>query len=166
LWWAFVIAVFSWSAYSIIKAKPRSAYVLPIIFISLIVFITIPKPHKAMLNWQAYSKHSFQQPKTKHQVILLAFTANWCITCKLLEATVYQQNKVIKAATAIDLQSFKIDMTHSNAKLTELLREYQGSALPYLVILNQQRKVVLRQQGMFTAKYLSDMLHRLADAQK
>jgi len=49
------------------------------------------------LVWQPYSAKLLTETKAQGTPYLLEFTADWCINCKILERTVYQEAAVAEA---------------------------------------------------------------------
>lgn len=70
--------------------------------------------------------------------IMLDFYADWCSSCKMMEATTFKDTKVIAA-----LQRFKvikIDLTHNNSENKELMAHYNVIAPPTFLFFDSQGK--------------------------
>jgi thiol:disulfide interchange protein len=68
-------------------------------------------------------------------VVVLEFTAEWCLNCKLLESTVLHSSRVAEAFEADDVSPIKIDLTGNNVSGNALLNELGGLRIPLLIIL-------------------------------
>ncbi|MBI4848212.1 MAG: thioredoxin family protein [Nitrospirae bacterium] len=106
------------------------------------------------LDWRSYSREKVQRSLESGRPVLLEFTADWCINCKVLEKTTYADADVIEAAAKVNLSLFKVDMTEFNDDQKKLLEEYGGTSLPHAVILNSSGGPVHTFSGMFGADYL------------
>lgn len=128
----------------------------PVAILVLLLFFVVPPYLNGELNWQAYNQKIVQQTSS---LVLIEFTADWCLNCKVLEKTAYSDGDVINAAQKINLLALKVDMTHVNQENRELLKKYGGNALPYAVIL-KDNKIIWQKSGMFTANTLLRALLR------
>ncbi|WP_422101934.1 protein-disulfide reductase DsbD [Vreelandella sp.] len=85
------------------------------------------------------------------------FTAEWCISCKVMEREVYPTPDV---ATALnDFQLIAVDVTETNAQSRELLDHYNLFGPPSLLLFDQGIEVrEARIQGEVTAQGLTQHL--------
>ncbi|MBC8421632.1 thioredoxin family protein, partial [bacterium] len=68
-------------------------------------------------------------------VVVIEFTAEWCLNCKLLESTVLHSPRVVEAFEAEDVTPIKVDLTGNNVTGNALLHEVGGLRIPLLIIL-------------------------------
>lgn len=74
--------------------------------------------------------------EAKGTPIMLDFYADWCNTCKIMEATLFKDPRVITA-----LKSFvvlKVDITGNKEQAKELLTQFKVIAPPTFLFLNKQ----------------------------
>jgi thiol:disulfide interchange protein DsbD len=67
-------------------------------------------------------------------VLVIDFTADWCLNCKTLEQAVLHTKGVIAALNAPDVIPIKVDLTATDAAGWALLKEYGAVGIPLLVI--------------------------------
>lgn len=72
----------------------------------------------------------------KGKPILLDFYADWCASCKVMEATVFQEPDVRAALQKI--QVLRIDLTENSLEQKALLKRFNVIAPPTFVFLDQQ----------------------------
>ncbi len=84
--------------------------------------------------WQAYSAEAFDRAVAEGKVVVLDFTAEWCLNCKILEATVLSRDDVRAAINAPGVVSFKADLTARNAPGWARLKAFNRNGIPLLVI--------------------------------
>lgn len=67
-------------------------------------------------------------------MVVLDFTAEWCINCKILKASVLNRDPVRTALGSKDVVSFTVDLTSTEAPGWRMLRDLGRTGIPLLVI--------------------------------
>ena len=101
-------------------------------------------------------------PKT----VLVDFTANWCLTCKTLEATVLNTQTVVEAINNNGVVTLKADWTYEPAEISKMLEVLGGKQVPVLAIFSSKdpnRPLVLR--GGYTQQMVLDALEHAGPSQ-
>jgi len=94
-----------------------------------------------------------EQASQAGQPVFAHFTAEWCISCKLMEREVYPDPQV--AAALNDFQLIAVDVTETNAQSRELLNHFNLFGPPSLLLFSQGKEVrEARIQGEVTAQDL------------
>ena len=62
------------------------------------------------------------------------FTANWCLNCKYVEATVYHDPRTLDAVKRLNIVMLKADLTDHNAIGWPLLNELKSDGIPYTAV--------------------------------
>ncbi|EHJ91603.1 protein-disulfide reductase DsbD [Vreelandella boliviensis] len=95
------------------------------------------------------------QAEGANQPVFVHFTADWCISCKLLERDVYPDPRV--SAALRDYTLIAADVTHTDPKSRELLNQFNLFGPPSLLFFSQGEEIRdARIQGEVTA----DQLHK------
>lgn len=89
---------------------------------------------------------------------LVYFTAQWCINCKVLEKTAYQDGDVVDAVKRAGILALKVDLTRPDPMLEHLLASYGGAGLPFVALLDRQGRKVQDFSGLFTSASLVQAL--------
>jgi len=106
------------------------------------------------LAWQPLNAQRLDAARAASRPVLVEFTADWCINCKVLERTVYQDEAVVTAARRADMVALQADLTRPVPRLQKRLRDYGGAGLPFAVVLDADGKVLRRLPDMFSADTL------------
>src|SRR3546814_2898804 len=85
------------------------------------------------LEWHTLAPDDAGRLTALGRPVLLEFTADWCINCKVLEKTVYDSASVVHAVNANHVAALRVDLTHSQPVLERLLVSYGGVGLPFAV---------------------------------
>jgi thiol:disulfide interchange protein DsbD len=94
--------------------------------------------------------------------ILLDFTADWCPTCKVLEATVLTQANVTAWKERYNVRFIKVDMTERDPETEALLAALGSRSLPTAAVFRvdgRETPVVIR--DLYTADQLEKLLKSL-----
>jgi thiol:disulfide interchange protein DsbD len=67
-------------------------------------------------------------------VIVLEFTAAWCLNCHALEQAVLHQPRVVAALNSTNVVPMKVDLTGNNVAGSKKLVEAGRRTIPYLVV--------------------------------
>jgi thiol:disulfide interchange protein DsbD len=162
-WILLIIAILIWAIMFIIKPNEWSQRVFPAIAIFLITSIAIVttasiKPAHNELNWQSFNETLIKQARANKRPVMIEFTADWCINCKVLEKTVFKSKKVMAAIKKAGMVTLRVDLTQVNKKNKAILAKYKGYALPYVVLLDKQGSMSEHFTGIFKPKTLVDAI--------
>jgi len=97
------------------------------------------------------------QAEGANQPVFVHFTADWCISCKLLERDVYPDPQV--SAAFRDYTLIAADVTHTDSQSRELLNQFNLFGPPSLLFFSQGEEIRdARIQGEVTANQLREHL--------
>jgi len=101
--------------------------------------LTDPGP----INWEYYTPEILEESLAEGDIVVLEFTAEWCLNCKFLETTVLHNELVVAAFEEDDVTPIKVDLTGNNVAGNALLNEV-GLGIPLLIILAPDGEEVFR----------------------
>lgn len=155
LWWAWLALVLGWGIRRFVKGNGAvrviAATSASVALATAIVFASPAGNSEDGLVWQAYSPELLAETRARGALHLLEFTADWCINCKVLERTVYQETSVAEAVQRARMVPIQVDVTESHPERDALLGQMGGHALPFAAIVNGNGEVVARFTGLFEA---------------
>jgi thiol:disulfide interchange protein len=67
------------------------------------------------VDWTPYSDSQLESARKAGKIVLVKFTANWCLNCQYVEATVFHDDEAIKALRKHDVVTLKADLTSDEA---------------------------------------------------
>jgi len=147
-WWPvmfFSMAAGAWLAYrsllipSTIKLKSIFAGV-GILVIALSAWGAVRLTDRGPVDWAYYSPQQFETAISNRKIVVMVFTAEWCLNCKALEQGVLNNPKIVKLLTREDIVPMKVDITGNNPAGKAKLREVGNLTIPLLIIFSPSGK--------------------------
>lgn len=86
------------------------------------------------IAWVGYTPARFAEATAAGKVIVLDFTAEWCLNCKALEKGVLHQPEVVKALADNSVVPMRVDLTGSNPDGQAKLKQLNWVGIPLLAI--------------------------------
>lgn len=84
--------------------------------------------------WHEYTPAAFEEAKASGKVIVLDFTAVWCLNCQTLKAQVLDRRDVREAMLAGDVVAFEADLTSETAPGWQALKDLGETGIPMLAV--------------------------------
>ncbi len=92
------------------------------------------EPPPPPLAWEAWSPERLASATTEGKTVLVDFTADWCLTCKVNEKTVLASDEVRDAVDRGGVVLLKADWTRRDARITEALARFGRASVPLYVV--------------------------------
>lgn len=98
------------------------------------VFVATRFTDRGPVRWIGYTPERFEKAKAEGKVIVLDFTAEWCINCKAIEATVLHTPEVYGVLNSSGVSPQRVDLTGGNAPGDAKLKELKWNGIPLLAV--------------------------------
>ncbi len=158
-WMALVLGIGVWLVFRFTRGSRVGLRPVLILVLAIVVatgFRDVPLDGgDAGIPWQAYSDHRLAQ--SVGQPVLVEFTADWCINCKALERTTFNDKRLLDIIGAVGVIPLQVDLTQVDEQRRELFDRFGGRAIPYIVVIDRQGQLVQRFTGMVGAETLVDI---------
>jgi thiol:disulfide interchange protein DsbD len=86
------------------------------------------------IHWTYYTPERLADAQRNKKVIVLEFTAAWCLNCHALEQAVLNNSRVVALLNAANVTPIKVDLTGNNIPGSKKLLEAGRRTIPYLVV--------------------------------
>jgi thiol:disulfide interchange protein/DsbC/DsbD-like thiol-disulfide interchange protein len=113
------------------------------------------------IAWERFDKAHLESLLDANKPVLIDFTAEWCLTCKVNEKTVLSDPEVIARIKQSGIVPIRADWTNRNPEITALLAKFGRSGVPLYVLFPQgdpTRPIVLPE--VITKNILLDAVDR------
>ncbi len=98
------------------------------------IFLAINLTDHGPISWAWYTPEKFEQALKDDKVVVMEFTAEWCLNCKALEQTVLHAESVVNLLGESDVEPIKIDLTGNNESGNAMLKAVGRHQIPLLVV--------------------------------
>ena len=147
-WWPvmfFSIAAGGWLAYRTLKItsklKLKTIFAgIGILVIALSAWGAVRLTDQGPVDWIYYAPQRFEAVTGDHKVVVMVFTAEWCLNCKALEQGVLKNPMIVELLARKDVVPMKVDITGNNPAGKAKLREVGNLTIPLLVIYSRNGK--------------------------
>lgn len=94
-----------------------------------------------LIAWTPYSEDVLKEASDNSQAVFIDFTAEWCVTCKANEKLIIYTDKVVSALKEHNIKPVIADWTKKDEEISNALKKYGGSGVPYYVVLGKDGEV-------------------------
>jgi thiol:disulfide interchange protein len=141
-WWiiaAIVVASMVWLVVRTFKfsKKPvlRAVWTtFALAFSAASVFVAARFTDRGPINWIYFTPDRFSAQQVGGNVVVMDFTAEWCLNCKTLEATVLHRDEIVKLLHSPGIVPMKVDLTGNNRDGKAKLKSLNWVGIPLLAI--------------------------------
>jgi thiol:disulfide interchange protein DsbD len=158
-WWpvmGFCIAAGGWLALRALQIapskKPGAFFAgIGILMVALSAWGTVQLTKQGPIDWVAYTPQRFKTEISRQRVIVMVFTAEWCLNCKALEQGVLNTPKIADLLHRRGITAMKVDITGHNPAGKAKLNELGYLTIPLLVVFAPDGKPMLK-SDFYTAE--------------
>jgi thiol:disulfide interchange protein DsbD len=151
-WWPvmlFSLAAGGWLAYrtlQIASGKKIKAFftAFGILVIAFSAWGAVRLTNQGPIDWIYYTENRFKTATSERKVIVMVFTAEWCLNCKAIEQGVLNNSKILALFERDDIIPMKVDITGNNPAGKAKLREVGNLTIPLLVIFSPDGKLIFK----------------------
>jgi thiol:disulfide interchange protein/DsbC/DsbD-like thiol-disulfide interchange protein len=98
-----------------------------------------PNQDASALPWRPYSAAALTALRDSGRVVLLDFTADWCLTCKVNERVAFGSDAVRASLRAHDVALLRADWTTRDPLVTRALAAFSRNSVPFVVLYGRDR---------------------------
>jgi thiol:disulfide interchange protein len=155
-----------WVSYNTIRWRKvliRSIAVALALFAGRI-FLVPPVPSAVPIDWQPYDAGIIETARTDGRPVLIKFTADWCLSCKVVERAVYAREEISKLVREKNVLAIKGDTTGTGEDYpatSGLKNVYKEPGIPLSVFFLPGQEQPLRWRSKSFVDELKEALEKL-----
>ena len=111
------------------------------------------------IDWVYYTPESFQEALDENRIVVLIFTAEWCLNCKALEQSVLHSDSIARLLAEEDIVPIKVDITGRNESGRAKLQELGQLTIPLMVIFSSSGRELLK-SDYYTAEQIIETINQ------
>ena len=139
----------AWLAYRTIRMTTgikRKAFfsAMGVIIMAISALGAVKLTDRGPVDWVYYTPERFSEESEKNKVIVLVFTAEWCLNCKALEQGVFRDPAIADLLAREEIVPMKVDITGNNPAGKAKLKEAGTLTIPLLVIYSPKGKQLFK----------------------
>jgi thiol:disulfide interchange protein DsbD len=141
-WWPVMVLVAAGGAWLAFRTLVLTGNkILKTAFISLGLILVVSPIWGALrlsdegpINWTYYTPERFEEAIAQGKTVVMDFTAEWCLNCKVLEESVLHDQRIIDLLAQEHIVPMKVDITGSNPAGKAKLKAVGSLTVPLLVV--------------------------------
>ena len=152
----------TWVSYGTKTSQKWSVRILAVLLAIAAGWLFLPAPKPELIDFQEYDSDLIQQALDDERPVLIKFTANWCVSCKVIDKLVYTREDVAKLIEKKNVLTIKADTTEKNHPATAALKnKYKEPGVPVSILFLPGRKEPVRWRGKAFAEELKKILQEI-----
>ncbi len=110
--------------------------------------------------WQKFSVEKIDKSLAEGKIVLVDITALWCVTCKVNEKIVFDNDKVKNALSMKNVVALRGDWTTPDKKISEFLKNHNKFGIPFNIIFSPKVPKGIVLPELLSPKIVLDALKR------
>jgi thiol:disulfide interchange protein len=169
LYFALVLSfcLWMWGGWVTFSTKKLRKVITRLIALTLAVlagFILLyePAPSYPPIDWQPYNAEVIESARARERPVLIKFTADWCLSCKMVEKSVYTGEEISRLVHDKKVLAIKADTTVRDYPATLALKNiYKEPGVPVSILFIPGEEQPVRWRGKAFADELTSLLQQL-----
>lgn len=162
----------TWVSFDTVLTQKLSVRIVAVIIVAIAGWwllpnaITTAPPQQTIVSdgiaWQPYDANTIKEAVADDRPVLIEFTADWCLTCKAVEKTVYARKDIQDLLKQKNVLVVKGDTTWEKNPATIALKEiYNEPGVPVTIVLMPGKTEPVRLHGLVIGSELKKLLEDL-----
>jgi thiol:disulfide interchange protein DsbD len=126
-------------------------------------WVFLPEPAGELISWQEYDAGLIETALKAEKPVLIKFTADWCLSCQVVEKIVYSRKDIAKLIEEKGILAIKADTTVKDYPATQALKNiYNEPGVPVSMLFLPGKAEPIRWRNLSFGDELKAILEKLA----
>lgn len=136
---------------------------LAVVVISVLgaLHLTVKDP----IRWVHYTPERLEKALSQKKIVVMEFTAEWCLNCKALEESVLHSPRIVKLLGSEDVEPIKVDITSDYAAGKAKLLETGRLTIPLLVVYAPDGREIFK-SDFYAVNQVVDAVQRARETEE
>ena len=155
--------IWMWGGWVSYNTKLSRKVIIRIIAVLIAIAAAMASFSKgSSIDWQKYDTDVIDSAIKEDRPVLIKFMADWCLSCKVVEKTVYSNKDVARLIKEKNVLAIKADTTTRQMPATKALKDiYNEPGVPVSMLFLPGEKEPVRWHNDFFADELKELLEEL-----
>ena len=157
--------VWMWGSWISHDTKLLRKWIIRLVAICLAVaagLVLLSGPPSELVDWQSYDAASIEMAIIEERPLLIKFTADWCLSCQLVDKVVYSKKNIAGLIKEKNVLAIKADTTFKDYPATIALRNvYNEPGVPVSMLFLPGTEQPLKWYSMSFGDELKAALEKL-----
>jgi len=166
-WWpvmGLIAASGAWLAHRTLrivsKKNARTIFVgLGILLVALPIGGAMRLSAEDPIDWVYYTPGRFEEAVKYKKIVVMDFTAEWCLNCKVLEQGVLHDQRITRLLAQDNIVPMKVDITGKNPAGKDKLKAVGSLTVPLLVVFSPAGNPVFK-SDFYTVNQVMDAVQK------
>ncbi len=152
----------SWVDYNTKLSRKRLIRIIAVVLVIAAGWLFLSGAPLERIAWQKYDGDVIEKALSQGQPVLIKFTADWCLSCQVVESRVYRREDIGKLIGDKKVLAIKADTTVKDYPATLALKDvYNEPGVPVSILFVPGGKEPIRWHSMSFADELKTRLEQL-----
>jgi len=152
----------SWVSYETTALRKWFVRAVAVVLAVAAGFAFLPGPKPSLVDWQKYDSAAINSALAANKPVLIKFTADWCLSCQVVEKTVYSRRDIAGLIKQKGIVAVKADTTLKDYPATIALKElYNEPGVPVSILIVPGKSEPRRWRGLAFGDELKTALEKL-----
>jgi len=151
-----------WVGYGTAALRKWLVRIVAVVLVAAAGWVFLGPPAPELIHWQPYDAAVVDNARAQGRAVLIKFTADWCLSCQVVDKTVYRRKDIAELIEQKGVLAVKADTTARDYPATIDLKEvYAEPGVPVTIFFGPGSDEPIKWRGFSFGDQLKSVLEKL-----